>query len=152
MKTSLFVAGALSLAGLLGGCFAPGAASGPLSIEEARRACGLPAPCASKLPCEGGTLVVRALVDPANIADRRSDPRLADEKFLLRDPASGQTLEAYAVSRDNARLFEKLRAAPANAPARVSGTVVGLDLPMQGRCVRDVRMQVASPADITFER
>jgi hypothetical protein len=124
---------------------AAGCAASPaheaITPEELRVACGLPARCSQRAPCEGRTVTVQGRVDDANV--------FPGEKFVIVDPASHRILEVAVEAPDAASIFARLRETKGTAAtARVRGAVHGFDAPITGSCSREIRLDLRGGADL----
>ncbi len=112
--------------------------------------CGAPGPCGQALACEGKMLSVRDTIDPVNVFDRRRFPNLPYEKFSLTDRASGSTLEVWAASIAGDGMLQALQVVRGrSAEVSVRGRAVGVDLPIASRCIRTIKLELASSHDLS---
>lgn len=123
-----------------------------VSIEVLISFCGLPGPCGKVRDCEGKSVGVKGYIDFSNVFDRDRYPQLPYEKFVIRDK-SGHSMEVWAVSSDNSRIFreiERHRASPEKL-AHIQGVIVGTDLPIMGHCHRAMRVNLEDATRMFFE-
>ena len=122
-------------------------------VSQLYASCAAPGLCGQELSCEGKEVTVKGTIDHANVFERRRYPNLPYEKFPLVDTKSGKSVEVWAVSARNDIIFSKLseyRHQPA-AIATVRGRVVGIDLPIAGRCTRAIKLELHSPQDLAIK-
>lgn len=123
-----------------------------ISIEKLYRFCHVPGPCGKKMECEGKVAKVKGYVNYGNVFDKKTYPQLPYEKFKLHDK-KGKSLEVWAVSDDNCKIFENIyrnKAFPEKT-AFIKGTIVGFDMPIMGACHRGIKINIAQPGDLFFE-
>ena len=120
-----------------------------VSIEELKQSCDIPGPCAKKMVCEGKVALVKGYIDYSNVFDKKTYPHLPYEKFKIFDKR-GNSLEVWAVSEDNRRIFKKIyksRVYPGGM-VLVRGVIVGFDTPIMGACHRDIKIEVKRESDV----
>ena len=140
---------------ILSGCSAieQPASHSPTDVSQLYTSCAMPGLCGQALSCEGKEVTVKGTIDHANVFERRRYPNLPYEKFTLMDTKSGKTVEVWAVSARNDIIFNTLgeyHDQPA-AIATVRGRVVGIDLPIAGRCTRAFKLELHSRQDLAIK-
>ncbi len=124
---------------------------GYFSIEELYEFCHLPAPCGTKTQCEGKIAKVKGYIDHSNVFDRKNYPLLPYEKFTIYDK-KGKSLEIWAVSNDNDKIFTKIyheKAFP-NKTVFICGKIIGYDMPIMGDCHRGIKINLEATDGISF--
>lgn len=122
-------------------------------VSQLYASCATPGLCGQALSCEGKEVTVKGTIDHVNVFERRRYPNLPYEKFPLVDTKSGKTVEVWAVSARNDIIFstiDEYRDQPA-AIATVRGRVVGIDLPIAGRCTRAIKLELHAPQDLAIK-
>lgn len=120
------------------------------NVASTLQQCGVPGACGTKLSCEGKTLAVTALIDAANVFDRRRYPSLPQEKFSLIDVAGGAALEIWSAPSNSGGLLSAQTGHPVEASVR--GVAVGVDLPIASNCIRTIHLELNSPSDLIVGR
>ena len=123
-----------------------------MSIEELYRAC-MPGDCGKEVKLEGKEVHVRGLVDRENVFDKKSYPRLPYEKFKIFDKLSGKSIEVWAVSNDNSRIFKKIGQSMSHPDKEVfiSGFISSFDMPTMRKCKRGIKIEIKSADNIFFK-
>ena len=122
-----------------------------ISIEELYHYCNAPSPCGKKTDCEGKVARVKGYIDYQNVFDKKNYPQLPYEKFKIYDE-EGKSLEVWAVSPDNSKIFEKIyrnKSFPGKM-AFVRGIMIGFDMPIMGACHRGIKIEIEKADDIFF--
>ena len=123
------------------------------SIKELYAFHHIPGPCKREMECEGKIARVKGYIDYQNVFDKKSYPQLPYEKFKILDEY-GNTLEVWAVSAENSKLFEKIYHHNKVFPGKmafIKGMIVGFDMPVMGRCHRGIKINIEGEGDIFFE-
>ena len=126
--------------------------SGYVSTEELYCYCHVPSPCGKRMDCEGEIARVKGYIDYQNVFDKKNYPQLPYEKFKIHDE-KGKSLEVWAVSADNSKIFEKIyhnKSFPKKM-AFIKGIMIGFDMPIMGPCRRGIKMEIEKADDIFFE-
>jgi len=132
---------------LVAPCAAPPQAASPvtpsgqgkaMTIDEIYAQCGVPGDCSTALPCEQTRYRIQGVVSRINIWDQRLHPWLPESKFLLYNAAQTLNLEVRVGSAAAPRILDALAAQSADWDGTVtlSGTLVGIDLPIMTGCRR----------------
>lgn len=113
-------------------------------IDEFYRAPGLAGECGKALAVEGSTVCLSGLIDWNNVLEN-------EHKFTLN--GARYTIEIYIQATDSREIFrEILKRKGGTTKVTVRGTCNGFDMPVMGRCVRGVKVVVASGADLQFHQ
>jgi hypothetical protein len=123
-----------------------------VSIQELYHFCHAPGPCGKKTECEEKIAKVKGYIDYSNVFDKKNYPQLPYEKFKIYDK-NGKSLEVWAVSDDNSKIFEKIyhnKVFPEKM-AFIKGIVVGFDMPIMGICHRGIKINLDKEGDIFFK-
>jgi hypothetical protein len=137
----------------LGGCATAAtlpSRSGIVDVSQLISKCGAPGRCDHVLACEGQLISVKGTIDPANVFDHRRYPSMPYEKLTLADRLSGDSIEVWGMKSRGESLFtvlEPFRNQPVGAI--IHGRPVGVDLPITGRCIRVIRLEINSSMDLT---
>ncbi len=125
---------------------------GYFSIQELYDFCHLPSPCDTEAQCEGKIVKVKGYLDHSNVFDRKNYPWLPYEKFTIYDK-KGESLEIWAVSNDNDKIFTKIyhKKAFPNKIIFVCGKIIGFDMPIMGDCHRGIKINLEATGGIFFE-
>jgi hypothetical protein len=102
-----------------------------VSIEEFYHCCNVPGPCGKRMDCEGEIARVKGYIDYQNVFDKKNYPQLPYEKFKIYDE-KGKSLEVWAVSADNSKIFGKIyhnKSFPGKM-AFITGMIIGFDMPI----------------------
>jgi len=126
-----------------------GQVQAPLSIESLYEKCGMPMSCDRPIPWEGMSVTIKGQIDPNNIFDKQSSPRLAYEKFRLIGN-TGATVEIWPQAGDNRAIFDKLAKRPSET-AIVKGRVVSFKMAMSGLCQMGLKVVIDHETQIQFE-
>ena len=131
----------------------PSVSPGSKSVAQSSAApaavasCATPGRCGQPLACEGRQISVAGRIEAVNIFDKTSHPNLPFQKFLLRPDARGEAIEVWVESASESaatEIFKRVRAAAAaQTDVVVSGTAVGVDLPMTGQCNRMIKLSIS---------
>ena len=126
----------------------PASTSTPTSHQVAGiSSCQVPGRCGQPLACEGRQVSVAGRIDAINIFDKIAHPNLPMQKFLVRPPQAGEAVEVWVESASESaatEIFKRVRAAAAaQTDVVVSGTAVGVDLPMTGQCNRMIKLSIS---------
>jgi hypothetical protein len=120
----------------------------PMTLEELFRWTGLPAQCNAPVAWEGHLVTVTAMVDAANIFDKRGYPRLPYEKFRLFD-GHGRSLEVWPQAADNQPIFDKLARRTGDTIV-VTGRLKAVKLPTAGQCLLGIKVVIDDASRIEF--
>jgi hypothetical protein len=123
-----------------------------LSVEEILHSCGIPSPCNVAMGCEGKMVRVRGYIDYDNIFDKEHYPQLPYEKFTIRD-RDGRSIEIWIGSGDSREIFSEItrhKSFPEKM-AHLEGEIVGVDMPIMGKCHRGIKIQLAGAGKIFFK-
>ncbi len=116
----------------------PGGQGKAMTIDEIYAQCGVPGDCSTPHPCEQTRYRIQGVVSRINISDQRLHPWLPESKFLLYNAAQTLNLEVRIVSAAAPHILDTLAAQSADWDGTVtlSGTLVGIDLPIMTGCRR----------------
>jgi hypothetical protein len=126
--------------------------SGYVSIEALYHFCHVPAPCGKDMDCEGKIAKVKGYIDYSNVFDKKNYPWLPYEKLKIHDK-KGKSLEIWAFSNDNRKVFEKVyynKAFPEKM-VFIKGKIVGFDMPIMGTCHRGIKIYLEKEDDLFFK-
>lgn len=109
-----------------------------LSIDELYASCGAPGVCSVPVACEGRQFRIQGYISQANVWDKRFDPWLPESKFLLYNASQDLNLEVRVAADAAPRVFDRLATQGAlwDGAVSVTGTIVGIDLPIMTGCRR----------------
>ncbi len=126
----------------------PGGQGKTMTIDEIYARCGVPGDCSTPGPCEQTRCRIQGVVSRINIWDQRLHPWLPESKFLLYNAAQTLNLEVRVVPAAAPRILDTLAAQSADWDGTVtlSGTLVGIDLPIMTGCRRAL-IVLLSPTD-----
>lgn len=123
-----------------------------LSIDELYAYCGVPGDCSQLAACAAHRCRVKGFIDPVNLWDKQRHPWLPESKFSLLNAARDLNLEVRVLGDEAPRLFATLagQADDWTGAAVVTGTLVGLDLPMMSSCRRAYVLNLSGPGSLVL--
>lgn len=130
-------------------CSVPGAVSGDktaMTLESLYTAFGIPTGCDSAAAWDGRPVVIKGLVDPDNIFDKRHFPNLPYEKFRLID-RQGRSMEVWVNSLDSRTVFSKVYRKK-NAQVIISGRLAAVKMPITGKCRLGAKVWIDDPSQV----
>lgn len=131
---------------------APCADGSVLSIDALYAYCGVPGDCSKPAACAEHRCRVKGFIDPVNISDKQQHPWLPESKFLLLNATRDLNLEVRVLGDEAPRFFATLAGQSDDwtGAAVITGTLVGLDLPMMSSCRRAFVLNLSGPGSLVL--
>lgn len=131
----------------------PCASGNFITIDSLQEYCGSPGVCGNKLLCEGHEALIQGYVDYNNVFERSTYPMLPYQKFLITNQNRTRTIEVWVNPEGSELVFNIIaerKSEKSIAPVFVRGMLSGFDMPVMGKCLRDIKLVLTGAASISY--
>ena len=153
--TCMITTGETDVFALMDSIIAPCTSGSYITIDSFHAYCGIPGECGKKLSCEDQIAMIEGYIDYNNVFERSAYPMLPYQKFSMTNQNRTRTIEIWVNPEGSEAVFkviaEKKTVNP-DGPVFVKGLVSGFDMPVMGKCLRDMKLILSGEMSIKYQR